>query len=54
MADGQLDESPLTFEELSKIKSSFNFTLLNMLHARVAYPPGEGRPEHRSQISEAR
>jgi putative nucleotidyltransferase with HDIG domain len=54
MADGQLDESPVTFEELSKIKSSFNFTLLNMLHARVAYPPGEGRPEHRSQISEAR
>ncbi len=39
--DGQLDESPLTFEEISKIKSSFNFTLLNMLHSRVAYPPAE-------------
>jgi putative nucleotidyltransferase with HDIG domain len=51
IADGQLDESPLTFEEISKIKSSFNFTLLNMLHARVAYPPGEGKPEPRSQIS---
>jgi len=38
-ADGQLDESPLTFEEIGKIKSSFNFTLLNMLHSRVAYPP---------------
>ncbi|HRE81946.1 MAG TPA: HDIG domain-containing protein [Opitutaceae bacterium] len=40
ISDGQLDESPLTFEEISKIKSSFNFTLLNMLHSRVAYPAG--------------
>ncbi len=40
IADGQLDETPLTIEEISKIKSSFNFTLLNMLHSRVAYPPG--------------
>jgi membrane-associated HD superfamily phosphohydrolase len=38
VADGQLDEAPLTFDELSRIKSSFNFTLLNMLHSRVAYP----------------
>jgi len=37
--DGQLDEAPLTFAELTQIKSSFTFTLLNMLHARVAYPP---------------
>lgn len=41
IADGQLDESPLTFAEITKIKSSFNFTLLNMLHSRVAYPAGE-------------
>jgi putative nucleotidyltransferase with HDIG domain len=51
IADGQLDESPLTFEEITKIKSSFNFTMLNMLHSRVAYPPGEGKPEARSQTS---
>jgi putative nucleotidyltransferase with HDIG domain len=38
VADGQLDEAPLTFDELTRIKSSFNFTLLNMLHSRVAYP----------------
>jgi len=38
MEDGQLDEAPITFEELSKIKTSFTFTLLNMLHGRVAYP----------------
>lgn len=37
--DGQLDECPLTFAEITKIKHSFNFTLLNMLHSRVAYPP---------------
>jgi putative nucleotidyltransferase with HDIG domain len=39
--DGQLDEAPVTFEELSKIKSSFTFTLLNMLHSRVGYAPVE-------------
>ncbi|PTY05469.1 phosphohydrolase [Opitutaceae bacterium EW11] len=39
--DGQLDEAPITFEELSKIKSSFTFTLLNMLHSRVGYAPAE-------------
>lgn len=38
IADGQLDEAPLTFAELAQVKSSFTFTLLNMLHARVAYP----------------
>ncbi|MCC5022774.1 MAG: HDIG domain-containing protein [Candidatus Synoicihabitans palmerolidicus] len=38
IVDGQLDESPLTFAEVSRIKSSFNFTLLNMLHSRAAYP----------------
>ncbi len=39
--DGQLDEAPLTFEEIAKIKSSFTFTLLNMLHSRIAYPAGD-------------
>ena len=41
IADGQLNEAPITFEELAKVKNSFQFTLLNMLHARVAYPGGE-------------
>ncbi len=39
--DGQLDETPLTLAELTQIKSSFALTLLNMLHARVAYPSTE-------------
>lgn len=37
--DGQIEEAPLTFKEISLIKQSFAFTLLNMLHGRVAYPP---------------
>ena len=41
IAEGQLDETPLTLEEITKIKNSFQFTLLNMLHSRVAYPPAE-------------
>ena len=40
----QLDEAPLTFEELTKVKNSFQFTLLNMLHSRVAYPASEQPP----------
>jgi putative nucleotidyltransferase with HDIG domain len=40
ISDGQLDEAPLTFAELAQVRSSFTFTLLNMLHARVAYPEG--------------
>jgi hypothetical protein len=41
IADGQLDDAPLTLEQLTRIKNSFHFTLLNMLHARVAYPAAE-------------
>ena len=43
MQDGQLDATPLTFRQLLKVKESFVFTLLNMLHARVEYP--EGKPD---------
>lgn len=43
MQDGQLDATPLTFRQLLKVKESFVFTLLNMLHARVEYP--EGAPD---------
>jgi putative nucleotidyltransferase with HDIG domain len=41
IADGQLDEAPLTLVEITRIKNSFQFTLLNMLHARIAYPNAE-------------
>ncbi|MGB0416545.1 MAG: HD family phosphohydrolase [Coraliomargarita sp.] len=38
IADHQLDNCPLTFQELAQIKSSFVYTMLNMLHSRVEYP----------------
>ena len=41
LEDGQLDECPLTLEEVSKIKRSFVKTTLNMLHTRVEYPTEE-------------
>ncbi|HEY0968576.1 MAG TPA: HDIG domain-containing protein [Opitutaceae bacterium] len=51
MEDGQLDEAPLTFLEISKIKSSFTFTLLNMLHARVAYPAADNEAGGRTAVT---
>lgn len=39
--DRQLDECPLTIQELNRIRKSFSFTLLNMLHNRVEYPRRE-------------
>lgn len=39
--DGQLDECPITYAQVAAIKRSFNFTLLNSLHARIAYPKAE-------------
>lgn len=38
LEDGQLDEAPLTMQEIGKIRDSFAFTTLNMLHSRVEYP----------------
>lgn len=44
IAEKQLDEAPLTFEDITKIKDSFQFTLLNMLHSRVSFKGGEQTP----------
>ena len=38
LEDGQLDECPLTLEEIATIKTSFTTTILNMLHSRIEYP----------------
>jgi membrane-associated HD superfamily phosphohydrolase len=46
LLDGQLDASPLSFHELSAVKTSFVFTLTHLLHARIAYP---GHAPHDSQ-----
>jgi hypothetical protein len=36
--EGQLDEAPLTLAEIWTAAESFRFSLVNMLHARIAYP----------------
>ena len=36
--DGQLDECPITFEDLAKIRESFFPILTALFHARVDYP----------------
>ena len=41
MNDGQLDNCPITVKQLSIIKESFVFTMLNMLHTRVQYNNGK-------------
>ena len=38
LADHQLDECDLTLRELKIIAERFRFTLMNMLHTRIAYP----------------
>lgn len=43
LRDDQLDQSALTFAELTEIKRSFVFTLTNMLHGRIPYPKDENR-----------
>lgn len=41
LEDGQLDECPLTLQEVAIIKRSFLKTTLNMLHSRIEYPMEE-------------
>lgn len=38
MADGQLDQTPLTLSELHRIRSAFLHVLTAMYHSRIAYP----------------
>src|SRR5262249_14857444 len=44
ITDGQLDECDLTLGELKTIADRFRFTLVSMLHSRIAYP--KSGPEH--------
>ena len=43
IADGQLDECDLTLGELRVIAERFRFTLMTMLHTRIAYPKQESK-----------
>ena len=51
LEDGQLDECPLTLEEVSKIKKSFVKTTLNMLHSRIEYPAEDKNTGRRKDTS---
>ncbi|MCE5238217.1 HDIG domain-containing protein [bacterium] len=60
IADGQLDESPLTFKDITIVKESFVNTLAGMFHQRLAYPSEAPRhatpapaPEPESEPEEA-
>jgi putative nucleotidyltransferase with HDIG domain len=50
VAEHQLDEAPLTLAEIRKIAESFRFTLINMLHSRIAYPKREEKDSPASPI----
>lgn len=41
IVDGQLDECPLTLDDLRKVRESFIRVLTGMYHSRVKYPNGE-------------
>ena len=43
IADGQLDECDLTLGDLRVIGERFRFTLMTMLHSRIAYPKAESK-----------
>ena len=43
VADGQLVECDLTLSDLNRIADRFRFTLMTMLHTRIAYPKHETR-----------
>jgi putative nucleotidyltransferase with HDIG domain len=45
--DGQLDESPITFEDLAKIREGFIPILTALFHARVHYPGSPANEERR-------
>ncbi|GHC04219.1 HD family phosphohydrolase [Cerasicoccus arenae] len=47
--DGQLDNAPVTVAQIRKVRDSFCFTLLNMLHSRVQYPKDDVAKKKRGQ-----
>jgi len=53
MEEGLLDECPLTLADIKKLAASFRFTLLNMMHTRIAYPVDEEKPKREEAESKA-
>ena len=54
ISDGQLDESPLTFADITVIKRSFVNTLAGMFHQRLAYPDLSRAPAEASSTESGR
>ena len=49
--DHQLDQAPLSYQELAKIRSSFIMSILNMLHSRIEYPKANEEPAKKDSES---
>ena len=41
LKDGQLDDSPITFKEITKMKEAFQSILMSQYHKRIKYPKQE-------------
>ena len=52
IADGQLDDCNLQFNELQEVAESFRHTLSSMMHSRVAYPEDKETKTRRHDRSE--
>ena len=52
--DGQLDESPVTFEDLAEIRERFSPILTALFHARVHYPGGATEERSRPAADDRR
>ncbi len=48
VADGELEDCPLTLADLRSIGESFRHTLLSMMHSRIAYPKDEDEEQEDS------
>jgi putative nucleotidyltransferase with HDIG domain len=53
VADGQLDDCPLSFDELSRVRKALVFSLSSMLHGRVPYPTDESNDKQQTESGAA-
>ena len=51
IADGQLDDCPLSFREVQRLRSSLKKSLINCLHQRVEYPSDSPRPSKAALVN---
>ena len=53
MDEGLLGECPLTLADIRKLSASFRFTLLNMMHSRIAYTEDEEKQDKAATVAKA-